>query len=38
VEKTGYKPVLLEVLLSEFKKMNRSQRGKNGAKTTMRKK
>jgi calcineurin-like phosphoesterase family protein len=38
VEKTGYKPVLLEGLASEFEEMNRVQRGENDAKTVMRRK
>jgi calcineurin-like phosphoesterase family protein len=38
VEKTGYKPVLLEGLVSEFEEMNRSQQDENGAKTVMRRK
>jgi calcineurin-like phosphoesterase family protein len=36
VEKTGYKPVLLESLVSEFEEMKRSQCGENSAEITMR--
>jgi calcineurin-like phosphoesterase family protein len=38
VEKTGYKPVLLEGLVSEFEEMSRSQRSENVAKTIMKRK
>jgi calcineurin-like phosphoesterase family protein len=38
VEKTEYKPVLLEDLVSKFEEMNRSQRGENGSNTVMRRK
>jgi calcineurin-like phosphoesterase family protein len=36
VEKTGYKPVLLEAVVSEFEAMKESQCGENGTETTMR--
>jgi calcineurin-like phosphoesterase family protein len=36
VEKTGYKPVLLEALVSEFEEMKGPQWGKDNIETTMR--
>jgi calcineurin-like phosphoesterase family protein len=36
VEKTGYKPFLLEGLVSEFQEMKRPRKGEDGMETTMR--
>jgi calcineurin-like phosphoesterase family protein len=35
VEKTGYKPVLLESLVSGYEEMNELQRGENGIEMTI---